>query len=289
MTRKSIDRTAAKGDVPAVPSPTATYPVEGTSATGHAVNASNNDTSATNARTTTDRDGTRLARTTDRDVDNLSRDMERTSMAGTYDPKNFTSTPFDQATFFGNTTTTTTHESTQKPAVVQEVVKKHVHEIVTPVFHNEHHVVHHQTRIQPVLEQVMLPPKHYVLIDGQKHEILPEAVMNHIVVARDWIPMNVKPEVIVHQYVGNEPLLGPLTGTGASLINKDVMLEHQRKINTSYESKVSGQRHEIPTGNITHVNYTPNQVPVSLEHGTGSSAIATTANPVSTGTRVATS
>ena len=132
----------------------------------------------------------------------------------------------------------------------------------------------------------MLPAKHFVIIDGQKHEILPEAVMNHVVVARDWIPMNVKPQVFVHEYVGNEPLLGPIAGTGASLINKDTMLEHQQKINTSYEAKLAGKEHAIPAGNITHVNYTPNQIPVSTVPGAGPSSLPVSNTPLATGTKI---
>lgn len=218
-------------------------------------------------------------------VDGLSRDMAQTNLhsniadsssnTASYDSKNLTTKPFDRNAFhasFGANRDTTTYESVTKPAVIQETVKPHVREEVHSIFHREHHVIHHQTRIQPILEQVMLPAKHYVLIDGQKHEIMPDAVMNHVVKARDWIPMSGhKPQVIVHQYVDNAPLVGPVTGVGASLINRDVMLEHQAMINRAYESRDAN----IPAGQITRVNYMPGQVPVSTQPGVGASTLAT--------------
>lgn len=273
----------------------AVYPVEGTKVVGTEGGSSAaapsgqipHSKASDNLSTAAIKNGT-VGSTT---VDGLSGQMERTNLEstsggltghayepGTFKRENLSSTPFNHEEFFrqfGDGNGTTTYESKTQAAVVQETVKPSLLEQVHPVFHREHHVIHHQTRIQPVLEQVLLPPKHYVVIDGQKHEILPEAVMNHVVKSRDWIPMSgVKPKVVVHQYVDNEPLVGPLTGVGASLINRDVMLEHQRMINQSYEQKAVGQNVGIPTGTITKVNYLPNQVPVSTEPGHGSATLA---------------
>lgn len=313
MTRKSGDksRAAIREDVPQMPgtntagvgattgtgssNAAAVYPVEGASvvsghnAAGHNVSSSTHVKPSDSLSTTATKDG----KIGEQSVDGLSRDMARTDLSSisnaggsttahggaTYDQSNLSQTPFDRAAFhaqFGDSQDTTTYEQQTKAAVVQETIRPHTREEVHPIFHREHHVIHHQTRIQPVLEQVMLPAKHYVLIDGQKHEILGDAVMNHVVKSRDWIPMSgAKPEVIVHQYVDTEPLVGPVVGVGASLINKDVMLEHQRMINTAYDARSAGRDHSIPAGNITRVNYMPGQVPVSTERGVGPSTLAT--------------
>lgn len=271
--------------------PVAAYPVAETSAVGgHAAHDSHSRTDRPaipdNLSTAAIKDGT----TGETEMNGLSRDMQRSTLnssegtgAHSYQPfsygtKDLTQTPFDRDAFhrsLGSGTGTTTYESITKAAVVQETIHSNVREEIHPVFHREHHVMHHQTRIQPVLEQVFLPARHYVLIDGQKHEITGDAVMNHVVKARDFIPMSgATPKVTVHQYVDHEPLIGPVTGVGASLINKDVMLEHQRLINSSYEHKAAGREHGIPTGSITTVNYLPGQVPVSTEPGVGPSSLA---------------
>lgn len=277
--------TSASGVAGTGEHPVATYPVEGTSAVD-----SNNTQSrpqlSDNVSTAALKDG----KTGENDIDGLNRDLQRTTLSSndgtvshsyqpfSYDVKNSSQTPFDRAAFhasLGNGVGTTTYESVTKPAVIQETINSTLIEEVHPIFHREHHVIHHQTRIQPVLEQVLLPPKHYVVIDGQKHEITGDAVMNHVVTQRDFIPMSgAKPKVTVYQYVDREPLVGPVTGVGASLINKDVMLEHQRLINQSYENKAAGRTHEIPTGQITTVNYMPGQVPVSTVPGHGPSTLA---------------
>ncbi|CCG81995.1 protein of unknown function [Taphrina deformans PYCC 5710] len=302
--RKSVERSrGTKGEtIPELPGqtstvghtgtvPVATYPVEGTTAvdstTTHHTSHQTRPQISDNLSTAAIKDGT----TGETDVDGLSRDMQRQTLNTTstegvshsytpfsYDSKNLTQTPFDREAFhasLGNRDVTTDYESVTRPAVVQETVRANVLEEIHPVFHREHHVIHHQTRIQPVLEQVFLAPKHYVLIDGQKHEITGDAVMNHVVKARDYIPMaGHVPKVTVHQYVDSTPLVGPITGVGASLINKDVMLEHQRLINTSYEHKAAGREHGIPTGQVTKVNYMPGQVPVSTVPGVGPSTLA---------------
>ncbi|ORY83890.1 hypothetical protein BCR37DRAFT_332249, partial [Protomyces lactucae-debilis] len=61
--------------------------------------------------------------------------------------------------------TTQTHE-TVAPAVTQERVAKHVTEEVNVVEDREHHVHHHQQRIQPVADRVEEETRH-------KHNVLP--------------------------------------------------------------------------------------------------------------------
>lgn len=178
----------------------------------------------------------------DKDVAGVARGLEQTHLTThtstptrpAYDERNLTNTPFNPDTFLGGKESTTDYEQQLVTPIVQETIRPHVEETIIPVFKREHHVIHHQTRIQPVLEQVVLPAKHYVIIDGKKHEILPEAVTQYVLKSRDYIPMQIKPKVIVREYVDSEPLVGPILGVGASLVNKDVMVEHQRKINESY-------------------------------------------------------
>lgn len=241
--------------------------------------SSNHAKAADNLSTAAVKDGT----VGDTSVDGLSKDLANTRIetttAGTefhIDRSNLCGTPFDVAAFhaqFGDGKDTTVYEQITKPAVIQETIKPSLVEEVHPIFHREHHVIHHQTRIQPVLQQTLLPAKHYVVIDGQKHEITGDAIMNHVVTQRDYIPMSVKPKIIVHQYVDNEPVLGPITNVGASLINKDVVKEHQRLINQSYEIPIAGSI-DLPVRNVTSVNYMPGQVPVSTEVGAGPSTLA---------------
>lgn len=265
---------------------TATYPVDGaTTVSGHnSSSTTDHANAADNLSTAAVKDGT----VGDTTVDGLSKDLAKSKISNTADAPEFatenlkldrsrlTNEPFNAAHFFaqfGNGEDTTVYEQITKPAVVQETIKPTLREEVHPIFHREHHVIHHQTRIQPVLEQTLLPPRHYVVIDGQKHEITGDAIMNHVVTQRDYIPMQVKPKIIVHQYVDSEPLLGPITNVGASLINRDVTLEHQRLINQSYEPAVMGNI-DLPVTNVTKVNYLPGQVPVSTERGAGPSTLA---------------
>lgn len=314
MTRKSGDRRASRSQgatephqtVPELPGSTvaheqlnsgvgtepavATYPVEGnTTVSGHNGASTTANAASDNVSTAAVKDGT----VGDTSVDGLSKDLARSKIAdnktsGAFDASEYTNTstvdrsklnnrPFDRAAFhasFGDGSDSTTYEQTTKSAVVQEVIKPSTLEEVHPIFHREHHVIHHQTRIQPVVEQTLLPPKHYVVIDGQKHEITGEAIMNHVVTQRDYIPMNVKPKIIVHQYVDDVPLLGPITNVGASLINKDVVASHQKAINQQYEQRIVGNI-DLPVDTVTRVNYMPGQVPVTTERGVGPASLAT--------------
>ncbi|BFZ54481.1 hypothetical protein PYCC9005_001518 [Savitreella phatthalungensis] len=266
--RKSSKKLGAK-DVDAVPpvpteGTTATYPVDGThgvesareNAAANSVAHSNGNTNPseipaasssatpgagiTNAASAAKAQGS----ANEKSVDGITSGVHSLHIPASdprFDRSKLSDTPFDEAAFFGDSQTTTDFQQSQLKAVIQQRIQPTVHEIVHPIFHHEHHVTHHQTRIQPVLEQVILPAKHFVIIEGKKYEILPEAVVNHVVVQREYIPMNVKPQVIVHNYVNGEPHVGPITGVGASPLNQDVATEHQRFINASYEPNAAAK------------------------------------------------
>lgn len=62
--------------------------------------------------------------------------------------------------------------TTYNPPVVHETVKIQRHDIRQEVVHRDIHVHHEVTKIQPIIEQVLLPARHFVeTADGSKVEI----------------------------------------------------------------------------------------------------------------------
>ncbi len=166
------------------------------------------------------------ARTTDTDVATVTHEFDRS---------NFTSQPFDINKVFPSKENTTDVQLRYLPAVTQETVKPHVTEEITHVTHREHHVIHYQTRMQPILEQVYLPIKHYVIVEGKKYEIGEDAVMQHVTKSIEYIPADIPKRIVVHDYVGEDPVVGPISGVGASLVDREEMVRHRTRLNETYQ------------------------------------------------------
>ncbi|KAK4202325.1 hypothetical protein QBC40DRAFT_169534 [Triangularia verruculosa] len=151
-------------------------------------------------------------------------------------------------------------ETSFAPAVVQEVVKPHVHEIRQEEIHRDIHVHTNHTIIQPVFDLEALPPKHFVpdengnLVEVSESDLPACTGQNaqwHI--AAGPVPRSL--ETQQHDAPGNAALssttTGPDNSSGSAHDSDSVSLtdsvkENSRKGSYDGEAVPSDQKNTVP-------------------------------------------
>ncbi len=101
----------------------------------------------------------------------------------------------------------TTYSEEWRPAVTHEIIQQDVHEICEEQIHKEIHQYHVRHKIQPIIDYEILPPRHFVHVEGGGYTEVAESDLPAGTPGASWFTTEIRSQLGSSMQCGHMPEL----------------------------------------------------------------------------------